>query len=72
MVTETFIDTVNNDLISEYSIDGYKFFNKDRIKRRGSGVALNIATWLNPVEISLNDSNIEHVYVKVMGGQICC
>ncbi len=41
-VTETFIDTVNNDLIYEYNIDGYKFFNKDCINRQG-GVAFYIA-----------------------------
>ena len=69
-VTETFIDTVNNNLIYEYSIDGYKFFNKDHVNRRGGGVALFIATWLNPVEITPNDSDIEHVCIKVTGDTI--
>ena len=69
-VTETFIDTTNNDFISEYSIDGFKFFNKDRVNRRGGGVALYIATWLNPVEITPSDSNIEHVCVKVTGEKL--
>ncbi len=54
-VTETFIDMINNDLISEYSIDKFKFFNKDRVNPRGGGVALHIETWLNPVEITSND-----------------
>jgi hypothetical protein len=69
-VTETFIDTVNNDLLSEYSIDGYKFFNKDRVNRRGGGSALYVATWLNPVEITPNNSNIEHVCVKITGDKL--
>ena len=69
-VTETFIDTINNDLASEYNIDGFKFFNKDRVNRRGGGVALYIATWLNPVEITPNDTNIEHVCVRVTGNKI--
>ncbi len=70
-VTETFIDTVNNDLICEYNIEEFKFFNKDRVNRRAGGVALFIATWLNPVEIPLNDTNIEHVCVKVTGEHVC-
>ena len=69
-VTETFIDTTNNDLIYEYSIDGYKFFNKDRVNRRGGGVALYVATWLNPVDITPADTNIEHVCVKVKGDEL--
>ncbi len=69
-VTETFIDMINSDLISEYSIDGFKFFIKNRVSRSEGGVALYIATWLNPVEITPNDSNIEHVCVKVTGDKL--
>ncbi len=68
--TETFIDTVNNDLICEYNIGRFKFFNKDCVNRRVDGAALFIATWLNPVEISPNDTNIEHVCVKVTGDKL--
>ncbi len=46
------------------------FFNKDRINRRGGGVALYIATWLNPVEITPNESNIEHMCVRVTGDKL--
>lgn len=63
--TKTFVDVVNNDLTYGHSKNGYKFFNKDCVNRRGGGVALYIATWLNPIEISPNYSNIEHVCVKV-------
>ncbi len=69
-VTETFIDMVNNVLIHEYSIEGLKFFNKYRINRRGDGVALFIATWPKPVEISPNDTDLEHVYVKLNGDKL--
>ena len=69
-VTETFIDTINIDLVHEYNIEGFKFFNKDRVNRRGGGVALFIATWLNPVEISTTNSSIEHVCVKVTGDEL--
>ena len=51
-VTETFIDTVNIDLFSEYNIEGLTFFDKDCINRRVH-VALCVVTWLNPVEVTL-------------------
>ena len=69
-VTETYIDTVNNDLIYEYNIEGFKLFNKDRVNRRGGGVALFIATWLHPVDITPHDTNIEHVCVRVTGDEL--
>ncbi len=65
LLTETFINTVNNDLLYEYSIEGLKSFNKDRIKRRGGSVALYVATWHNPVEILNEDTNVEHVCLKI-------
>ncbi len=66
-VTETFIYTINNDLISGYRIEGFKFFIKDRVNRRGDGVALYISTWLNSVEINIR---VEHVFVKVTGDKL--
>ncbi len=69
-ITETFVDTINNDLISEDGIGGFKFFNKDRNIGKGSGVALYIVTWLNSVEITPNESNIQPVCVKVTGDEL--
>ena len=69
-ITETFIDTTNIDLLSEYNIDGFKLFNKDRINRRGGGVALYVRTWLCPVEITPRDNNVEHVCVQVIAEKI--
>ena len=69
-VTETFIDTTNIDLLSEYHIDGFKLFNKDRVNRRGGGVALYVATWLHPVDCSPNNSNVEHACVKIVVDKI--
>lgn len=63
-VNKTRINAANNDLIYEYNIDEY---NKYRFSRRGGGVGSYISTWLNPIEISLNDSNIEHVCVTGPG-----
>lgn len=39
IVTESFADTSSFDYISEYNIDGLTFFNKDRVNRRGGGIA---------------------------------
>ena len=36
VVTDTFIDTVNNDLLFEYKKERLRLFNRNRIKRRGS------------------------------------
>ncbi len=52
------------------SRDSFFFFNKDRVNRRGRGVALYIATWLNPEEITPSNSNMEHVCVKVTGDKL--
>ena len=41
-ITETFLDHTNIDLPSEYQIDSYKLFYKDRIGRRGGGVAIYV------------------------------
>ena len=63
-VTETFLNIVNIDIRSEYDIDDFRFFNKDRIGRRRGGVALYVAWWFNPLETTLVDNNVEHVCVK--------
>ena len=49
---ETFIDTVHNDLLYKYTIEGFKILNKDRINRRGGGVALYVGTCLCAVAVS--------------------
>ncbi len=68
-VTETPTDTANKDLLYEYNIEDFKFFNKDRLNRRGGGVALYVASWLNPVETSTSDTYVGHVCVKVIISQ---
>jgi len=47
-----------------------QIFSKDRINRKGGGVALYVATWLNPVEISIRDTYVKHVCVKVNAGDL--
>lgn len=64
-VTETFIDTTNNDLTSEYNMDNFVFFNKDRVNRRGGGVALYVKNSLQPVNKTPEDSNVEHLCVSI-------
>ncbi len=49
VITETFIDTGNNELIAEYNIDDLIFFNEDRVNRRGERVALYFKSSLQPV-----------------------
>ncbi len=69
-VTETFIDTNNNDLISEYNIDNFIFFNKDKVNRKGGGVALYVKSSLQPVDKTPKDSNVEHVSVSTNTDQL--
>lgn len=64
MLTETFIDTINNYVIFEASMSGFIIFDKARITRSGGGVRLFIATGLRSAEIIPRNSNKVHTYVK--------
>ena len=67
-IAETFLDTQNIDLVSEYQLQGYKFFNKDRIGRRGGGVAVYIREYLNPTRQDTPDNTTEHLSVNLTSG----
>ena len=56
---------VNNNQLSRYNIDGLKFFNKDRSSIRGGSVALYVATWVNPVQISPCETYVDQVCMKI-------
>ena len=64
-VTETFLDTQNIDLISEYQLNGFKLFTRDRQGRRGGGVAIYVRHDLNPVVITQNTDTVEHLSVQI-------
>lgn len=64
-VTETFIDTTNIDLISEYQIDNFKLFTHDRVGRRGGGVALYVRKDLQPVLKDINHERVEQLCVQI-------
>lgn len=68
--TEIFIGTANNDPIYKYCKARFKFFNKDLVNRRGVGMALYIAAWFNPLEISSNTLNIGHGCILSSMGRI--
>ena len=46
-ITETWIDTAGRDFKSEFEIEGYNVFHKDRSGRTGGGVAIYIKDSLN-------------------------
>ncbi len=64
-ITETFVVSVNNYLISEYTIDEFVLFNKDRvINGRGGGVAIYVRRSLQPVDKTPLDCSGEHLCVR--------
>ena len=64
-LTETFLDTDNIDLISEYSLPGFKLYVRNR-QGRGGGCALYIRSNLNPLEINTStNSKVEHLCVQI-------
>ena len=68
-IAKTFLDTHNIDLVTEYQIQGFKFFNKDRISRRGGGVATYIREYLNPTHHETPaDATTEHISININTG----
>ena len=64
-LTETFLNTNNIDLISEYSLPNFKLYVRDR-QSRGGGCALYIRSSLNPLEIKTSSNpNVEHMCVQI-------
>ena len=68
-IAETFLNTQSIDLASEYQLHGFKFFNKDRIARRGGGVAVYIRDYLNPtLQPTPGNNTTEHLSVNLTTG----
>ncbi len=64
-LTETFLDTVNIDLIGEYSLPDFNLYVRDRIGR-GGGCALYVRSNLNPIEIKTSaNPKVEHMCVQI-------
>lgn len=64
-VTETFLDHTNIDFLSEYQIYSYTLYYKDRVGRRGGGVAIYIKNNINSCEVTLHNNNSELICIKV-------
>ena len=46
-ITETWLDIIGKHFLPEVGIDGYTFVHRDRVGRRGGGVALYVRNTLN-------------------------
>lgn len=65
-VTETWIDTAGRDFLGEFDLPGYAMFSKERVGRRGGGVALYVRRHLAPVGLVTNSPH-EFVGVEIRG-----
>ena len=70
-ITETWIDTKERDFKSEFEIEGYNIFQKDRNGRAGGGVAIYVENSLNcftsrTVETGANS---ETLWVEIVKGR---
>ena len=70
-ITETWLDMTNKIFTPEVAIEGYRLFHKDRVGRRGGGVALYVRDTL---QCSVNNSirteeiSSETVWVDLRNG----
>ena len=70
-ITETWLDTEGRDFKSEFEIEGYNVYHKDRKGRTGGGVAIYVENSLNSftsrtVETGANN---ETLWVEVINGR---
>ena len=70
-ITETWLDTKEKHFLPEVEIDGYTLFHKDRVDRRGGGVALYVRNTLHSYINNRikTESNTESLWVDIhIGG----
>lgn len=70
-ITETWLDTVGRDFKTEFEIEGYKVFHRDRIGRTGGGTAIYVKDSLNSYSSRavISDVNNETLWVEVVNGR---
>lgn len=70
-ITETWIDSAGRDFKSEFEIDGYNVFHKDRLGRSGGGVAIYVKQSLNSfISRSVKSGeNSETLWVEIVSGR---
>ena len=70
-LSETWLNTSGRDFKTEFKIDGYHVYNKDREGRKGGGVAIyvkeSLSSYVN-TEISSDDST-ETIWVEIINGR---
>ena len=68
-IAETFLNKQTIDLVTEYQLHGFKFFNKDRIARGGGGVAVFRRDYLNPtLQTTPRNNTTEHLSIDLTAG----
>ena len=69
-ITETWLDIADKHFLPEVEIDGYTFYHKDRVGRKGGGVALYVKNTLNSYANNTikSDSNAESLWVDIVAG----
>lgn len=70
-ITETWINTKDKDFLTEFEIEGYSVYHKDRIGRKGGGVAVYAKNSLKSYVCSTVKShdNNETVWVEIINGR---
>ena len=69
-ITETWLDITGKHCLPEVRIDGYTFFHRDRVGRRGGGVALYVRNTLNSyVNTTIKtDRNRKSLWIDIIIG----
>ena len=70
-ITETWIDTKERDFKSEFEIEGYNVFHKDRNGRAGGGVAIYVENSINSFTSRTVETgaNSETLWVEIVKGR---
>ena len=70
-ITETWIDTEGRDFKSEFEIEGYNVFHKDRKGRTGGGVAIYVDDSLNSFISSTVETGVnnESLWIEIVNGR---
>lgn len=65
-ITETWLDTVNRDLLAEYNLPGYSMFSCERKNRLGGGVLLYVKASLQPTFLDKKKiNNVDTIFLQL-------
>ena len=69
-ITESWLNTKHRDFVSEYNIEGYDIFLKDRENKRGGGVIMYVKKSLKCNEIKCEIiENVDNLYVLLSSAE---